>query len=183
MNLWLRLIAVIIGSRLRPRMHLMDCGRIRMTVFPNDLDLNLHCNNARYLAFADLGRFDWFVRTGILKLARKHQALPMIGDAIAKFRRDMKVFQRCEIQTRMVGWDQKWAFVEHRFVRNGRVLGVVAIRGVFKSKNGLLDPNTILASFSVDATSPPLPQWAVRWNEGCELLSETLRAEERARNT
>jgi acyl-CoA thioesterase FadM len=181
MNLWLRVLRIIIGTFVRPRIHLLDTSRIRTRVWLNDLDLNLHLNNARYLSFADLGRLDWFLRSGVLKLARQQQAFPMIGDLIAKFRRDMKFFQTCEVQTRLVGWDHKWAFLEHRFVRKGRVLGIVAIRGVFKGKNGLLDPNTVLSNFGVDATPPQLPQWAVRWNEGCELLSETLRAEEKIR--
>jgi acyl-CoA thioesterase FadM len=179
MNLWLRMLRIFIGTLTRPKIALLDTSRIRARVWLNDLDINLHLNNARYLSFADLGRLDWFIRSDVLKLARQHQAFPMIGDLIAKFRRDMKLFQTCEVQTRLVGWDHKWAFVEHRFVRQGRVLGIVAIRGVFKGKNGLLDPNTILNNFGVDTTPPRLPEWALRWNEGCELLSDVLRAEEK----
>jgi hypothetical protein len=29
---------------------------------------------------------------------------------------------------RLIGWDGKWGFLEHRFVRKDRVIGVVAIR-------------------------------------------------------
>jgi hypothetical protein len=79
-------------------------------------------DHGRYLALADIGRLDWFVRTGALQIARQRQALPVVGDAMAKFRRDLKVFQGFEIHTRLIGWDSKWGFIEHRFVRNRRVV-------------------------------------------------------------
>jgi hypothetical protein len=87
-----------------------------MRVWPNDLDFNLHVNNGRYLALADIGRMHWFARTGLLGVARSRKAYPVVGDAIAKFRRDLKAFQSFEIYTRLIGWDSKWGFLEHRFV-------------------------------------------------------------------
>ena len=64
--------------------------------------------DGRYLALADIGRMHWFVRTGVLGVARQQKAFPVVGDAIAKFRHDLKVFQKFEIQTRLIGWDRKW---------------------------------------------------------------------------
>ena len=151
---------------------------IRLRVWPNDLDINRHVNNGRYLTLADLARMDWFLRTGVFAAARQHQAFPVIGDAIAKFRRDLKAFEAFEIHTRLLGWDRKWGFIEHRFVRHGRVVGVVAIRGVFKGPDGPLEPGVLLAEIAHAAPSPELPQWAQRFQESSELLSEYLRAEE-----
>jgi len=61
------------------------------------LDFNVHVNNGRYLALADIGRIHWFLRTGVLGVAREHRAFPILGDAIATFRHDLKLFQRFEI--------------------------------------------------------------------------------------
>lgn len=149
-----------------------------MRVWPTDLDFNLHVNNGRYLALADIGRVHWFLRTGVLQAARRHKAVPIIGDAIAKFRRDLKPFQRFEIETRMLGWDHRWGFLEHRFVREGRVIGVVAIRGVFKGPDGPVHPATLLTALGSNATSPALPQWIAQWHHGCDLLSQLLREQE-----
>lgn len=179
MNLWFRLIKVLahcIGHR---RVALDACTRVRLRVWPNDLDLNFHVNNGRYLSLADLGRMDFFIRSGLFELARRERAFPIVGDAIAKFRRDMKLFETFEIETRMLGWDHKWGFMEHRFIKDGRVIGVVAIRGVFRSKSGLVDPTVFLAGLAHDSPSPPLPKWIVEWNQGCESLSHSLRGEER----
>ena len=177
---WLRLIRVGIGFIAAPRVDLLAVTRVRLRVWPNDLDINLHVNNGRYLALADLGRIDWFMRTGALGIARQRKAFPVVGDAVAKFRRDLKAFETFEIHTRLIGWDRKWGFIEHRFVRNQRVIGVVAVRGMFKAPDGPLDPGVLLAGLAHAAPSPELPKWAERFHQSCELLSESLREEERA---
>lgn len=107
----------------------------------------------------------------------------MVGDVLAKFRRDLKVFQTVEIHTRMLGWDHQWGFLEHRFVRNDRVIGVVAVRGVFKGPAGPLDPGTLLTGLAVAARSPELPEWTKSFLQGSELLRELLREEERSKPT
>jgi acyl-CoA thioesterase FadM len=177
---WLRLIKVA-GRLVRaPRMNLLDTSCVRLRAWPNDLDFNLHVNNGRYLTLADLGRFDWFVRTGVLQAARRHGAIPVIGDAIAKFRREINAWQTFEIRSRLIGWDERWGFLEHRFVRGNRVIGVVAIRGVFRGPQGPLAPGLLMSELGVDAISPPLPRWAEQWHAGCESLSQLLREEESA---
>ena len=179
---WLRLIRVGLSLIAASRVDPLSTTRISLRVWPNDLDINFHVNNGRYLALADLGRFHWFVRTGVLGVARRHHTFPVVGDAIAKFRRDLKVFQAFEIHTRLIGWDQKWGFIEHRFVRNHRVIGVVAIRGMFKGPDGPLDPGALVAGLAHAAPSPELPEWANCFQRSSELLSESLREEERAQN-
>jgi acyl-CoA thioesterase FadM len=177
---WLRLIRVGFSLIFASKVDLLATTRVSLLVWPNDLDVNLHVNNGRYLALADIGRMHWFVLSGALGAARRHSAFPVVGDAIAKFRRDLKAFQRFEIHTRLLGWDRKWGFIEHRFVRENRVIGTVVIRGVFKGPAGPLDPAVLLKDLAHDAPSPELPEWANRFQQCSELLSESLRAEEKA---
>jgi len=177
---WFRLIGVGLSVIGKSKVDLLATTRVALRVWPNDLDFNMHVNNGRYLALADIGRVHWFLCTGILAVARQHKAFPVIGDAIAKFRHDLKAFQRFEIQTRLIGWDRKWGFIEHRFTRMGRVIGVVAIRGVFKGPGGAVDPEVLLAGVAQTAPPPRLPEWATRFHQANELLSELLRDEERS---
>ncbi len=176
---WLRLFRAGLCSIGQPRIDLLSSTCIRMHVWPNDLDLNLHVNNGRYLALADISRMHWFLRSGAVRAARELRAVPIVGDAVAKFRRDLKPFQKFEIHTRMLGWDERWGFMEHRFVRENRVLGVVAIRGVFKGPQGSVPPQVFLDAIGAQHQSPPLPQWALEWNQGCESLTKQLRSEEK----
>ena len=178
---WLRLARVGFGLISTSKVDLLATTRVNLRVWPNDLDLNVHVNNGRYLALADIGRIHWFVRTGVLGIARQHRAFPIISDLIAKFRQSLKLFQSFEIHTRLIGWDRKWGFIEHRFVRKNRVIGVVAIRGVFKGPGGPVEPGVFLAGLAHSGPSPELPEWANRFHEGGEVLSGLLREEERSR--
>jgi acyl-CoA thioesterase FadM len=131
---WLRLTRVGFGLIAESKVDLLATTRVYLRVWPNDLDLNMHVNNGRYLALADIGRMHWFVRTGVLRIARQQKAYPAVGDAIAKFRHDLRVFQTFEIHTRLIGWDRKWGFLEHRFVRNDRVIGVLQFEASSKGR-------------------------------------------------
>jgi hypothetical protein len=123
----------------------------------------------------------WFLRTGSLGIARQHKAFLVIGDALAKFRHDLKVFQTFEIHSRVVGWDSKWVFFEHRFVRKDRVIGVVAGRAVLKAQSGPINPQVVSAELGHSAPSPELPEWVRCFDQGAELLSELVRDEERSK--
>jgi len=178
---WLRLFAVGLSLIGKSKVDLLATTRVRLRVWPNDLDFNLHVNNGRYLALANIGGAHWFVRTGALGIFRKHKAFPVIGGAIAKFRHDLKAFQTFEIHTRLIGWGSKWAFFEQRFVRKERVLGVVAVRAVAKAQSGSIDPQVLIAELGHNAPSPELPEWVRRFDQSAELLGELLRNEERSK--
>jgi acyl-CoA thioesterase FadM len=180
MNLWLRLFWMLLTHKLRSRASILDSTSLSMRVLPNDLDFNGHVNNGRYFTLADIGRMDFVLRTGTARVALKHKALPIVGDAMAKFRKDLKVFERYEMQTRVLGWDEKWVFMEHRFVRGGRVAGTVVMRGLFRAASGVLTPAFLLGEMGVASASPQLPGWLQEWNRSCDALAGGLREEEKA---
>lgn len=180
MNLWLRLIWMLLTAWRRSRVTMLETSALRMTVMPNDLDFNGHVNNGRFLTLADIGRMDFVLRSGAGRAAFAQRALPIVGDSMAKFRRDLKLFERFDLTTRLLGWDDKWTFIEHRFLRGGRVLGVVVIRGLFKGPQGPIAPADFLAFMGLAVASPALPDWVQDWNRSCDGLSQALRTEEQA---
>lgn len=178
MNLWFRLIMMLLRRPWRKPADPFSTTVVRMRVWPLDLDLNRHVTNGRYFTLADLGRMDYVLRTGAFRTALRHKAVSIVGDAWGKFRRELKVFESFEIHTRMLGWDDKWSFLEHRFVKDGRVAGVVVMRGVFRSSKGTVKPADIVRDLGVPDQSPPLPQWLSQWSDSCDGMSMQLRDEE-----
>ncbi|HEX8430337.1 MAG TPA: thioesterase family protein, partial [Longimicrobium sp.] len=71
MNLVLRLFYVALAALRRPRLRPLDLSVVTFRVFPNDLDVNFHMNNGRYLTLMDLGRLDLLLRLGILRELRR----------------------------------------------------------------------------------------------------------------
>jgi acyl-CoA thioesterase FadM len=180
MNLWFRLLLMLLQRPWRKPVDGLSTTVIRMRVWPLDLDFNRHVTNGRYFTMADVGRMDYVLRSGAFRVALRHKALPIVGDTWGKFRRELRLFESFEIHTRMLGWDQKWSFMEHRFVKNGRVLGVVVMRGLFRAPTGTLAPSEFVRELGLAEQSPEMPKWLTDWSQSCDDMSLQLRGEEPA---
>lgn len=178
MNLWFRLLLMLLRRPWRKPVSAFDTTVVRMRVWPLDLDFNRHVTNGRYFTLADVGRMDYVLRSGAFRVALRHRALPIVGDVWGKFRRELKLFEAFEIHSRLLGWDDKWSFMEHRFVKGGRVVGVVIMRGLLRGPKGNVLPGEFAAELSLPEQSPPLPVWLSDWSASCDQLSVQLRDEE-----
>jgi acyl-CoA thioesterase FadM len=180
MNLLLRIFWIWLTQTRGQQAKPLDPTTIIVWTMLTDLDLNLHVNNGRYLTLADLGRMDWFVRTGCLRAARGRDWIPVIGDANARFIRQVGAFKRLRMETRLVGWNEKWAFLEHRMIeKSGKTACIVMVRGMFWSRSeGRVPPQVLLdATGNTGLVSPELPEWVRSWSLSLDQLSQAARAE------
>ena len=120
MNLYLRMIKVMVSAWFGRPLEPLDTSIVTMRVWPNDLDLNMHMNNGRFLTLMDLGRGDLITRGGFLRIALKRGWFPVVGAQIISFYRPLNAFQKFDLKTKIVGWDDDWIFLEQEFWRNGR---------------------------------------------------------------
>ena len=172
-----RFLLAWLGYRRRGRLDVLGTGVLTMRVWPTDLDFNVHMNNGRYFTAADIGRFDWWLRTGVWKKVRARGWGPVAGDANGRFSRSLQPLERFELHTRLLGWDDKWLFTEHRFVSQERVVAVIVVRYLFRSREGQEPPATVLALAGHTAPSPPLPDWVRDWHKAQNELTTSLKAE------
>lgn len=168
MNLWFRLIAVLVRAFTRPGCGLLEETVLRVRIWPNDLDINGHVNNGRYLTLADLARVDYVVRSGLARLAVRQRAIPVMGDVTAKYRREVRLMEAIEIRTRLLGWDRKWSYIEHRFVRRNKTVAVVTTRGLFRSASGTIAPAGLVEAMCGHRESPELPAAVRMWSASCD---------------
>lgn len=178
MSLFLRLFLVLFFQSRGKVAGLLDSTVVHSRVMPNDLDLNRHVNNGRVFTFADLGRMDWFSRSGCLRAAMKNGWLPIIADATGRFVKQLTVFERFSVESRMLGWGEKWAFMEHRILNGrGELAGIVVIRGMFWSRRlGAVPPARLLeATGQTVIESPALPEWVQTWSTALDQLSASAR--------
>ncbi len=68
--------------------------------------------------------------------------------------------------------------MEHRFVSKGRVIGVVVMRGLFRSAKGTMAPGEFVRALGLPEQSPEMPAWLTSWSASCDLMSRQLRGEE-----
>ena len=132
MNLWLRLLHLVMAAFIRPRLDpAADVSRLRFRVWPHDLDTSLHMNNGRYWTLMDLGRTDIMIRSGLWRPILKHGWVPVVSAGQIRFRREMRLFQPFPLQTRILPWSEGHVVMEHRLVsqeRDGRpILTAIAL--------------------------------------------------------
>jgi acyl-CoA thioesterase FadM len=140
-------------------------SEVRFRTWPNDLDLNRHMNNSRYLALMDLGRYDLTRRVGLLQACRRNKWFPVVGSVTIRFRRSLKPFQSCALRTRVVCWDEKRFFLEQTFLRGGDLVATAMVRAVFLSKEGSVPTKQVMAAIGEGRASPPMPDRIKRWVE------------------
>lgn len=162
MNLLFRMIKVLVAAVFGARLAPLGESVVRFRVWPNDLDTNLHMNNGRYLTVMDLGRLDLMFRTTLGSVIVKQRWRPMVGTSVIRFRRSLAPFERYDLKTRIVSWDEKWFWLEQRFERGGEVVATGAIKGLFRNSKGNVSTAEVLAAIGVTA-APQIPDWILAW--------------------
>ena len=177
MNLILRLLYVVLGTLWRPRLGPLDESVIPLWVLPNDLDLNLHLNNGRYLTLMDLGRVDLMVRVGMVGALWRRRWNPVIASVTIRFRRPLGLWRRFSIHTRLLCWDDRWFYMEQRFTRRGETAAVAIVKARFMAADGRkLAPAEVVAATEHAMDSPPMPPGVREWVEAEERIqSDVLR--------
>jgi len=140
-NLWLRLLHLILSTVWRPRLDPVDgASTLRFRVWPHDLDTSLHMNNGRYWTLMDLGRADVMLRSGLWRAILRQGWVPVVSAAKIRFRRELRLFQRFRLETRIVAWTDSHVVMEHRIVARARdgsdILSAIALvrAGVYDRK-------------------------------------------------
>ncbi|MFT3859879.1 thioesterase family protein [Micropruina sp.] len=174
MNLLWRMILVHLrATRLLRRdgnLSLTGVSVIKLTTLPTDIDILRHMNNGRYLSLADLGRWDLVVRIGVFARTQQLGWIPVLSQASATFRKPLVVGQRFELQTRMIGTDDRAVVMEQRFVRDEEIHMRLITRTRFvKRAGGIVTIDELHEQFG---TIPDeVPDWVHGWADASRLAS------------
>ncbi|HXP96475.1 MAG TPA: thioesterase family protein [Telmatospirillum sp.] len=161
----IRLLRVIIASLFAERLEPFAESVLAFRVMPADIDINLHMNNARYLAMMDLGRWDFILRTGFWRHVLKDKMQPVIGGAVVRFRRPLQPFQPFVLRTRQITWDERWLYLEQHIESDGLLVCSAQVRAAFLQGNRTVPPAMVAALVGAGPTPPPPPGWVQRWRD------------------
>lgn len=162
-----RLAFAVVASLFKKRVGLMDQTLLRMRIWPNDLDLNVHANSGRYLSFMDVGRMDFLARMKLLRKVVRRGWRPIAGGAMISYRKSLLPFEAFTVKSRLLSWDEKWFYFEH-VIENGKgeLSAIATVRGLFLSDSGKVAPAEFLSfAGQPGLASPALPEFIVRWRE------------------
>jgi len=145
MSLIFRMFFILLASLFKPRLPIdKPSNALLLRVLPNDLDINFHMNNGRYLTICDLTRIDMFIRTGLAKTMLKEKWIPVIAEHTMKYKKALRPFQKYRVTMDVTGWDDRSFFMTHTFLVKDRIVAEGTSLGVIVGKNGVVPPSTVI---------------------------------------
>lgn len=161
MNLWLRLLCLVVSAFWRPRIAPpLGVSRVRFRVWPHDLDTSMHMNNGRYWTIMDLGRTDLLLRSGLWKSALRNRWTPVVSAAEIRFRRELRLFQAFTLETRILGWTDTHVVIEHRMMAGepDSVAAIALVRAALYDRAGrrFVPVSELMAEVGATGVSPEL---------------------------
>ncbi|HEV7768014.1 MAG TPA: thioesterase family protein [Thermoanaerobaculia bacterium] len=170
MLLLFRFLLTMIKARFRSPIGPLDESVVRFTALPHDCDLNFHLNAGRYVSFMDVARLELIGRMRLFGEMLRRGWRPVMGGAVMRYRRSVMPFQRFDIRSRVIGWDEKWIYIEHIVEVGGKFCAVGHMRTVIRAKDGdgNVPPSEVLALMGQQLASPPLPEFVANWRNAEE---------------
>ena len=151
---------------------MLEEDRASLRVRPNDIDFNLHMNNARYLSVMDYART---APAGPHAPARAHPAFALAaagGRGLGHLPPLPALFSRLPLTSRLVCWDERWFYIEQTFTGRDEVWPRWLGKGALRNAKGSVEPQQVIEAVP-RPLSPPMPEAMAAWNE---LTREKLQA-------
>jgi acyl-CoA thioesterase FadM len=163
MNLYLRLLWTLLRAWRAPRLAVGDTLTRTLRVLPNDLDINGHMNNGRYLTVIDLLLVEYFVRTGFAGAMLRSGWRPMAGGSFISYRRGLKPLQTYSIRFRLDAADAHWNYMRFEFASGERVCAAGYMKGAAVARSGLVPNAESYAAMGLVLLANALPAPVRDW--------------------
>lgn len=121
--------------------------KVNFRVWPLDMDINIHMNNARYLSMMDLGRIYHMARAGLLKYVLKHKWMPVVAQVEMRYIRSIGPFEKYTLQSEITGYDEKYFYMKQTFIRHDKEVAIGVVKGLFLDKKGRKIPSKEVLSY------------------------------------
>lgn len=155
---------VWLASRQAPFVSMTETHVSHHICWPHDLDIWLELNNGRALSLYDLGRTAMAQRAGLVRVLRQQKWGMTMAGTSTRFRRRIHGFERFEMRSRAVCWDDKFIYLEQSmWKKSGDCASHVLYRAAVTDSNGIVSPDRVLTAMGVDHVSPPMPDWITAW--------------------
>ena len=161
---FLRMAKELIKNRTAPKLPVDGVHVSHHICWPWDLDVFAELNNGRTLSLFDLGRYGLAQRTGLNDALRKHKWGLTTAGANVRYRHRIKIFERFEMRSKLVFWDEKFAYIEQVMLnRDGLCANQLLFRGCVVNENGLVPMAEVAKALGHPGQPPVCPIWVADW--------------------
>ncbi len=159
-----RLIKELIVHRNASPLGVGETHVTHLICWPWDIDLWLELNNGRTLTMMDLGRVVLFRRLGVIAVMRRKRWAGTIAGASVRYRRRVRVFDRIEMQSRIIGWDERFTYAEQSLWRGAECCSHALLRMAITGGQGIVPSEELARELGLGAVSPALTGWVEAWS-------------------
>jgi acyl-CoA thioesterase FadM len=166
---YIRMYQQLWKFRNAPKLGLFDTHVSHHMCLPQDIDPWMELNNGRTLTLYDLGRLPMGRRMGFESLGKTHGWGMAVAGASTRYRRRVRMFDRFEMRSRVIGWDARFLYMDQSMWRGGECTSQMLLRSAVASKSGIVPPAQVMQAMGLPEVSPPLPAWVQAWSEADAL--------------
>lgn len=161
---FIRLALTLRRARKLPPVDFFDTHEMACRCSLLDCDIFGEMNNGRILTLFELGRFEQTVRMGFWqKLRKKGWGFAVAGVSV-RYRRRILPLERYTQKTRILGWDERFVYIEQAMVKtNGQVANHALFRTAVVAAGHAVPTQQVAELAGVDPVSPTLPEWVHSW--------------------
>jgi acyl-CoA thioesterase FadM len=149
-------LAILMGFLKRPKGSPLEKYEIEIRVWPTDVDVG-GVNQSLYLFYIELARWYWIFGSTLGVALKNLNCLPVTGTQVARHLKPLKRFEKIRVSTQLTHWDDKWLYLDQSIHRGTELVAVMSVKGLFKSKTGIVPTQKILDYCGSAMLSPPLP--------------------------
>lgn len=145
MHMFLRTLLIFLKKPFLAKINFGEKTVISMRVLPTDIDLLWHVNNGVYFSLMDFGRWDAIFRNGAYDKSRSNGWYSVVAGETIKFKKSLKLWEKFDLETDIKGYDDKYFYIQQRFLRSGELMatGMVKVR-FLKDKGGTVSTKEVL---------------------------------------
>lgn len=155
MNLYVRMVRILLRQFWCEK---MDAPLTRRFVFfrawLHDCDFNMHLTSSRYFALMDLCRMDLMMGQGMTKYILKHKWKFVVNAQEITYIKEVSPFTKFRISSQVLGWDDKYFYVEHRVASKGKLHAIAHIRIAALQGRDVISMTEVMKTCGFDIEQP-----------------------------
>lgn len=166
MNLYVRMIRILLSQILSNKLSSPLNRRFTFfRVWPHDCDFNLHLTNSRYLGFMDLCRMDLMMALGMTGKILKHKWKFVVNAQEITYIKEVAPFTRFRISSQILGWDDKYFYVEHRLSTKGKLHAIAHIRIAAVQDRKVISMDEVFKTCGFEYVNAKVPEAVDIWKQ------------------
>jgi acyl-CoA thioesterase FadM len=139
------LIGLVFPSKVKIIKEGIKGAQASFRLWPVDMDIFIHMNNASYIRVAELHRWRMLSESGLLKQMMKDKTIFLAVDQSITYSRPILPFQKYIVTTTVkASDDDKWMYYQHSFDQPGEVkdektrkhYALITLKAVMKAPSG-----------------------------------------------